>query len=182
MVKLSPPLDEEKVKSLHIGDRVLITGTIYTARDVAHQRFCQAIKDGKKLPIELKGQIIFYAGPAPAKPGRVIGSIGPTTSYRMDPCTIPLLKEGLKGMIGKGPRSEEVKRAIQEEKAIYFAAIGGTAALLAERIEKARIVAYEDLGPEAVFELEVVDFPAIVALDCYGGDLYKEGIERYKVI
>ena len=179
MIKINTPLSEELIKSLHIGDRITISGTIYTARDVAHKRFCDVLKSEKRLPIDLAGQIIFYAGPAHPRPGQVIGSIGPTTSYRMDFCTPLLLRNGLKGMIGKGPRSDEVKKVMQEVKAVYFAATGGTAAFLAKYVTKAKVVAYEDLGPEAVLELEVKDFPVIVAIDCYGGDLYEEGVKKY---
>jgi len=178
--KITVPLTDKIVEDLHIGDSVLITGVIYTGRDSAHKRLIEAIDRGEKLPIDLKGQIIYYAGPAPAKPGKPIGSIGPTTSYRMDPYAPRLIELGLKGMIGKGNRSEEVIEAIKKYKAVYFGAIGGAAALIAESVKKAEVIAYEDLGPEAIRRLEVENFPAIVVNDCYGKDLYKKGMERYR--
>ena len=177
--KITVPLTDEVIENLHIGDSVLITGIIYTARDSAHKRLIEALDRGEELPIDLKGQIIYYAGPAPAKPGKPIGSIGPTTSYRMDPYAPRLIELGLKGMIGKGNRSAEVIEAIKKYKAVYFGAIGGAAALIAESVKKAEVIAYEDLGPEAIRRLEVEDFPATVVNDCYGRDLYKEGMEKY---
>jgi len=179
--RITIPLTDEVVENLHIGDSVLISGIIYTGRDSAHKRLVDALDRGEKLPVDFKGQVIYYAGPAPAKPGRPIGSIGPTTSYRMDPYAPRLIAEGLKGMIGKGNRSEEVIEALRKHKAVYFGAIGGAAALMAKSVKKAAVVAYEDLGPEAIRRLEVEDFPAIVVNDCHGGDLYKEGMERYYV-
>ena len=173
--KITTPLKEEDIVKLNAGDTVKITGVIYTARDAAHARLVKLLEEGKELPIDVKGQIIYYVGPTPAKPGKPIGSAGPTTSYRMDAYAPRLIKEGLKGMIGKGARSEEVKKAIVSEKAVYFAAVGGAAALIAKSIKKAEIVTYEDLGAEALRRLDVVDFPAIVINDIYGGDLYKEG-------
>ena len=178
--KVILPLTDESVKSLHIGDSVLITGVIYTGRDSAHKRLIETLDQGKELPVDLRGQIIYYAGPAPAKPGNPIGSIGPTTSYRMDPYTPVLIARGLKGMIGKGNRSQEVIDAMQKYTAIYFGAIGGAAALMAKSVKKAEVVAYEDLGPEAIRRLEVEDFPAVVVNDCYGADLYREGMKRYQ--
>ncbi|MDU1910722.1 Fe-S-containing hydro-lyase [Fusobacterium sp.] len=177
--KITTPLKEEDIVKLNAGDTVKITGVIYTARDAAHARLVKLLEEGKELPIDVKGQIIYYVGPTPAKPGKPIGSAGPTTSYRMDAYAPRLIKEGLKGMIGKGARSEEVKKAIVSEKAVYFAAVGGAAALIAKSIKKAEIVTYEDLGAEALRRLEVVDFPAIVINDIYGGDLYKEGQEQW---
>ncbi|MFH1942831.1 MAG: Fe-S-containing hydro-lyase [bacterium] len=174
------PLTDEVVDGLRIGDSVLISGIIYTGRDSAHKRLVDALDRNEELPVDFAGQIIYYAGPAPAKPGKPIGSVGPTTSYRMDPYAPKLIAVGLKGMIGKGNRSEEVIQAIQKYKAVYFGAIGGAAALMAKSVKKAEVVAYEDLGPEAIRRLEVEDFPAVVVNDCHGGDLYKEGMERYR--
>ena len=176
---INAPISDEDAKSLHSGDYVYITGTIYTARDAAHARLVKLLEEGKELPIDVRGQVIYYVGPTPAKPGKPIGSAGPTTSYRMDAYAPRLIKEGLKGMIGKGARSKEVKDAIVSEKAVYFAAVGGAAALIAKSIKKAEIITYEDLGAEALRRLEVVDFPAIVINDIYGGDLYKEGQEQW---
>jgi len=176
---ITTPLTDEIIKDLHIGDSVLISGVIYTARDSAHKRLLEALERGEDLPVDIKGQIIYYAGPAPAKPGNPIGSIGPTTSYRMDPYTPDLLSRGLKGMIGKGNRSDAVVQALQDHTAVYFGAIGGAAALGAQSIKKAEFVAYEDLGPEAIRRLEVKDFPAVVVNDCYGKDIYKQGMEQY---
>lgn len=178
--RITVPLINEVVENLQIGDSVLISGIIYTGRDSAHKRLVDTLDRGDALPVDFRGQIIYYAGPAPAKPGRPIGSIGPTTSYRMDPYTPRLIAQGLKGMIGKGNRSEEVRKALQKYKAIYFGAIGGAAALMARSVKKAEIVAYEDLGPEAIRRLEVEDFPAVVVNDCHGGDLYREGMEKYR--
>jgi len=174
MIKIDTPLDDGKIIKLHAGDEVIIGGVVYTARDKAHKRFIETLRKGDKLPFDIAGQIIFYAGPAPAKPGEVIGSIGPTTSSRMDSFALELLEHGLKGMIGKGPRSKEVKEAMVEHKAVYFTATGGVAALLSQYVKRAKIVAYEDLGPEAVYELEIEDFPVVVAVDCRGNDFYVE--------
>ena len=178
--KVILPLTDESVKNLHIGDSVLITGVIYTGRDSAHKRLIETLNQGKELPVDFRGQIIYYAGPAPAKPGNPIGSIGPTTSYRMDPYAPILIARGLKGMIGKGNRSQEVIEAMQKYTAVYFGAIGGAAALMAKSVKKAEVVAYEDLGPEAIRRLEVENFPAVVVNDCYGSDLYMEGMKRYQ--
>ncbi len=177
---ISSPLDIVTVESLHAGDRVLITGTIYAARDAAHKRLVEALEKGQQLPFDLQGQSLYYMGPSPAPPGRVIGSAGPTTSGRMDSYTPRLLAAGVKGMIGKGSRSPEVKEAIKKCKAVYFAATGGAGALLASCIKKSEVVAYEDLGAEAIRRLEVVDFPAVVINDSRGGDLYEEGKSRYQ--
>lgn len=174
------PLTDDVVENLRIGDSVLISGVLYTGRDSAHKRLADTLDRGEALPVDFRGQIMYYAGPAPAKPGKPIGSVGPTTSYRMDPYAPRLIANGLKGMIGKGNRSEEVLESIQRHKAVYFGAIGGAAALMAKAVKKAEIVAYEDLGPEAIRRLEVEDFPAVVVNDCHGGDLYKEGMERYR--
>ena len=180
VIKITTPLDEEKVIQLKAGDFVNITGNIYAARDAAHKRFFELIEKGKKLPIDLKGQIIFYAGPTPTKPGHSCGSVGPTTSYRMDPYTPELLERGLKGIIGKGLRSKEVMKSIKKNKAIYFAAIGGAAALIAKSIKKSEVIAYEDLGAEAVFRFYVEDFPVIVVVDSAGNNLYETEPPKYK--
>ncbi len=177
---LTPPLTDKDIEELQIGDQVFITGTIYTARDAAHKRLVDLLEEGEELPIELRGQIIYYVGPTPAKPGQVIGSAGPTTSYRMDPYAPKLLARGLKAMIGKGSRSEEVRKAMQEYKGCYLAAVGGAAALIAKAIKEADVVAYPELGPEAIRKLKVENFPAIVVNDCRGGDLYQEGIKKYQ--
>lgn len=177
--KITTPLTEEVIADLRSGDRVEISGILYTARDAAHKRLVQMIKDGEDLPFDIKGQIIYYVGPTPAKPGKVIGSAGPTTSGRMDPYAPYLIEKGLKGMIGKGARSEEVIKTMEKHKCVYFAAIGGVAALLAKKIKRAEVIAFEDLGTEAIRILEVEDFPVIVINDIYGGDLYKEGVKKY---
>jgi len=180
VIKITTPLDEEKVIQLKTGDFVNITGNIYAARDAAHKRIIELIKKGQKLPIEIKGQIIFYAGPTPAKPGYLCASVGPTTSYRMDPYTPPLLDLGLKGMIGKGFRSKEVIDSIKKNKAVYFAAVGGAAALIARSVKKSEVIAYEGLGAEAVFRFYVEDFPAIVVVDSAGNNLYETEPPKYK--
>ncbi|MCK5145183.1 Fe-S-containing hydro-lyase [bacterium] len=177
---ITTPLTDEMVKDLKIGDSVLISGVIFTGRDSAHKRLIETLDAGEDLPVDLRGQIIYYAGPAPAKPGKPIGSIGPTTSYRMDPYAPQLLEYGLKGMIGKGNRSKPVVDAMKATCAVYFGAIGGAAALGAKTVKKAEVVAYEDLGPEAIRRLEVEDFPAVVVNDWRGGDLYKEGMAQYQ--
>lgn len=179
-MNINTPLTEEDIKKLKAGDKVNITGIIYTARDAAHARLIELINKGEELPIPIEGQIIYYVGPTPAKPGRPIGSAGPTTSYRMDPYAPLLLEKGLKGMIGKGARSREVKEAIKKYKGIYFAAVGGAAALISRSIKKAEVVAYPELGPEAIRRLEVENFPVIVINDVYGNDLYQEGVSKYK--
>ena len=179
-IRLKPPLSDEDVKKLKIGDRVVISGIIYTGRDAAHKRLFDLLKEGKDLPIDIKGQIIYYVGPTPAKPGQVFGSAGPTTSYRMDAYSPLLIEKGLKGMIGKGMRSDTVKEAMKKFKAVYFAATGGAGALLAKRVKRAEIVAYEDLGPEAIRRLEVEDLPVIVVNDIKGNDLYIEGEKKYR--
>jgi len=177
--RIRAPLDQETIDTLRAGDQVLITGTLLTARDAAHQRLVAALERGDPLPIDLRGQVIYYVGPAPARPGMVIGSAGPTTGGRMDPYTPALLRAGLRGMIGKGSRSPAVRQAIVQYGAVYFGAIGGAGALLARRISAAKVVAYEDLGPEAIYELSVVDFPVIVVNDRYGGDLYESARLTY---
>lgn len=177
--RITTPLDDETIASLRAGDQVSISGTLLTARDAAHKRLVAALDAGEPLPVDLRGQIIYYVGPAPARPGAVIGSAGPTTSGRMDPYTPRLLAAGVRGMIGKGYRGAEVREAIVRHRAVYFGAVGGSGALLARRITAADVVAYEDLGPEAIYRLTVVDFPAIVVNDCHGGDLYQDAMARY---
>jgi fumarate hydratase subunit beta len=178
-IKLTTPLSAADVERLQIGDRVLISGAIYTGRDAAHKRLTDLIQAGEPLPIDIEGQIIYYVGPSPAKPGRPVGAAGPTTSYRMDAYAPELIRLGLKGMIGKGARNQDVKDAMVKFKAVYFAAIGGAGALMAQAIKKAEIIAYEDLGPEAIRKMEVEDFPVIVVNDVRGNDLYEEGIKKY---
>jgi fumarate hydratase subunit beta len=179
-IKLTPPLTDDIIEKLKSGDRVVITGIIYTARDRAHKNMVEGLKKGEPLPFNLKGQILYYTGPTPAPPGKPIGSAGPTTSYRMDKYTTYLLDLGLKGMIGKGPRGQEVKDAIKKHKAVYFAAIGGAGALISKTIKKAEVIAYPELGAEAMMRLEVEDFPAIVVNDVYGEDLYRIGVKQYQ--
>ena len=174
------PLDEETVSKLHAGDMVYITGTVYTARDAAHKRMDEALDEGKELPFDVKNNIVYYLGPTPARENRVIGSAGPTTSGRMDKYTPRLLSMGLKGMIGKGKRSPEVKKAIVENKAVYFAAIGGAGALLSKAIISSETIAYDDLGTEAIRKLEVVDLPAIVVIDSEGSDLYETAAGKFE--
>jgi fumarate hydratase subunit beta len=177
--RITTPLTAEKVKDLKAGDTVLISGTIYTARDAAHKRLVDLLDKGEKLPIDVKDQIIYYVGPTPAKPGHALGSAGPTTSYRMDPYAPRLLDQGLKGMIGKGLRSNEVVESMKKNTAVYFAAIGGAAALIGKAVEKAEIMAYEDLGSEAIRKLEVKDLPVVVVIDCEGNNLYEKGQQEY---
>jgi len=169
---LRTPLTDEAVAELRAGDRVAISGILYAARDATHRAMVEALEGGEELPVDLRGQVIYYMGPTPARPGRVLGAAGPTTASRMDPYTPRLLDEGLKGMIGKGRRGPEVVEAIAEHGAVYFAAIGGAGALLSGRIKKAEVAAYPDLGPEALLRLEVEEFPAVVAVDSKGGDVY----------
>jgi fumarate hydratase subunit beta len=164
---------------LQVGDRVYLSGTLYTARDAAHKRIVEALERGDPPPFDLRGQVIYYVGPTPATPGRVIGSAGPTTSIRMDAYTPRLLERGLKATIGKGYRTEPVVEAMRRYKAVYLIAVGGAGALLAKRIRSARVIAYEDLGTEAVRELEVEDFPTVVANDIHGGDIFREGPKAY---
>lgn len=178
-IRLDAPFDKEKLKELRAGDSVLITGTIYTARDQAHKRLVEMLHRGETLPFEIPGSIIYYVGPTPAKPGRPIGSAGPTTSYRMDPYAPELLDLGQAGMIGKGPRSAEVKEAIIRNGAVYFAAIGGAAALIARSVISSEVIAFEDLGAEAIRKLEVRDFPATVVIDAEGRDQYQIGRGEY---
>ena len=173
-VAINTPLTDDICQSLRAGDRVLLTGAIFSARDMAHQRMMEAMAQGNPLPFPLTGETIFYAGPAPTRPGMTIGAIGPTTSSRMDPFTPTLLKMGLKGMIGKGMRTLAVREAINQHHAVYLGAVGGIASLLAQRVQAASWVAYRDLGPEGIMRLQVIDFPLVVINDCHGGDLYRK--------
>jgi len=179
--KLTTPLSDEVIQQLKAGDNVLISGVIFTGRDAAHKKLFDLIEKGEKLPIDLRGQIIFYVGPTPARPGKPIGSAGPTTSYRMDAFAPKLHELGLKASIGKGSRNLEVKEALKKYKAVYLAVTGGAAALVAKAIKKSAVVAYPELGPEAIMRLEVEDFPAQVINDMYGGDMYEEGRRKYEV-
>ena len=178
-VRITTPLTREAVRELKAGDSCLISGVIYTARDAAHKRLCELVAEGKELPLDVKDAIIYFVGPTPAKEGQAIGSAGPTTSYRMDAYSPTLIAEGLTGMIGKGKRGPEVVAAMKEHGAVYFGAIGGCGALLSKCIKKAEIVAYEDLGAEAIRRLEVEDFPAIVIIDSEGNNLYETGRAAY---
>ncbi len=177
---LTTPLTDEAISGLKAGDEVTITGVLYTARDAAHKRMVQTLAGGEKLPFDIKGQIIYYVGPTPPRPGQAVGSAGPTTSMRMDPLTPPLLEAGLKGVIGKGGRGQGVREALRKHRAIYFGAIGGTSALLSKHIKKAEMVAYEDLGTEAVRMLCVEEFPVIVVNDIYGNDLLEQGRDEWR--
>ena len=178
-VSVKTPLTREEAKKLKAGDSCLISGVIYTARDAAHKRLCELLKDGKELPLDIKDSIIYFVGPTPAKPGEAIGSAGPTTSYRMDAYSPALIKEGQTGMIGKGKRGPEVVEAMNKHGAVYFGAIGGCGALLSKCIKKAEIVAYDDLGAEAIRRLEVEEFPVIVIIDSDGNNLYETGKLNY---
>jgi fumarate hydratase subunit beta len=179
-IKITAPFNERTVAALKAGDRVLISGTVYTARDAAHKLMVKQLEQGDKLPFNIMGQVIYYVGPTPAKPGQITGSAGPTTSGRMDTYTPSLLDLGLKGMIGKGYRNKEVKDSIIKNKAIYFGAIGGSGALIARTIKSVEIIAYEDLGTEAIRKMVLEDFPAVVINDMYGNDWYEQGKEKYK--
>ncbi|MBU4487286.1 MAG: Fe-S-containing hydro-lyase [Candidatus Delongbacteria bacterium] len=179
-VYLKTPIDSKDLTDLQIGDKVFITGTIYTARDAAHKRLVQLLDKGEKLPFDPQGQAIYYVGPAPTPPGKAIGSAGPTTSYRMDPYAPALMDAGIKAMIGKGERSKPVIESMIKNKAVYLAAIGGAAVVIAESIKKSEIIAYEDLGAEAIRKLEVENFPCIVANDINGNDIFVEGVKKYK--
>lgn len=178
-IHLTPPLTDPAVRGLVVGDLVLVSGIIYTARDAAHKRLVELLDQGEELPVDFRGQILYYVGPSPARPGRVIGAAGPTTSTRMDAYTPTLLQLGLKAMIGKGKRSPEVIAALKEHTAVYLGATGGAGALIAKCVIAAEVVAFPDLGPEAIHRLEVQDFPAMVVNDCHGGDLYELGRREY---
>ncbi|MFP4082999.1 MAG: Fe-S-containing hydro-lyase [Candidatus Aminicenantes bacterium] len=177
--RIKTPVSDEKIAQLKAGDRIYITGYLYTGRDSAHKKLIQLVKEGKDLPADLKGQFIYYVGPTPARPGKPIGSAGPTTSYRMDSYAPTLHAMGLKGTIGKGSRSEEVKAALKKHKAVYLAAVGGAGALISKSIQDSEVIAYPELGPEAIRKVKVKDFPCIVINDMYGGDLYQEGKKQY---
>ena len=180
-VSITSPIDAEVIDKLKAGDQVLISGVVYVGRDAAHQRLVEALDRGDKLPFDIEGQTIYYMGPSPTKPGHVIGSAGPTTSGRMDAYTPRLLSVGLRAMIGKGARTDAVKEAIKQYKAVYLAAVGGAGALTSKSIIKSDVIAYEELGPEAVLRLEVKNFPAVVINDSHGGDLYQEGKAKYRI-
>jgi len=179
---IETPVTDEFIEKLRVGDYLYITGNLYTGRDAAHKKLIELIKKGKGLPFDLKGQFIYYVGSTPPRPGKPIGSAGPTTSYRMDLYAPKLYSLGIKGTIGKGCRSKEVKESLKKYKAVYLAAIGGVGALISKSIEKAEIIAYLELGPEAIYRLKVKDFPSIVINDIYGGDLYEEGKHKHKNI
>ena len=169
------PLSDESIEKLRAGDYVYLTGAIYTARDAAHKRMIGALQSGEPLPVDIRGQTIYYVGPTPAKPGQITGSAGPTTAMRMDPFTLPLLEAGLKGIIGKGGRGPQVREALQKHRAVYFLAIGGAGAILSKQIRHVEVVAYEELGTEAIRRMEVEEFPVIVCNDIHGGDLPAQG-------
>ena len=178
--RIALPLTDETVANLKAGDDVLLSGIMYVGRDSAHKRIVEALDQGKPLPFDIRGQTIYYMGPSPAKPGQAIGSAGPTTSGRMDSYSPRLMAEGLRGMVGKGMRTPAVKEAMKKYRAVYFAAIGGAGALISKAIKKSDVIAYEELGAEALLRIEVADFPAIVINDIYGGDLYEEGKAKYR--
>lgn len=182
LIRLSTPLTDENVENLRIGQRVLLSGVLYTARDAAHKKLIELLDRGEPLPFDIKGQTIYYAGPSPTKPGQVIGSAGPTTAGRMDIYTPRLLSLGLKGMIGKGKRSPEVIKAIKQFKSVYFTTVGGAAAYISQKSVKCRVLAFPELGPEAIHELYVENFPVIVVNDTLGGDLYDEEIRTYSTL
>lgn len=179
-INISTPLTRDVIAKLKAGDEVLLSGTIFTARDEAHRKLCELIGRGRRVPINLKGAVIYYAGPTPPRPGRAIGACGPTTSSRMDPFTPALIRLGISGMIGKGHRSEEVRKAIKKHACVYFLATGGLGALLASRVRSARVILFRELGPEAVYKLEVRDFPLIVGIDPKGRDLYETARRKKK--
>ena len=178
--RIALPLTDDTLQGLRAGDDVLLSGTMYVGRDSAHKRIVEALDQGKPLPFDIRGQTIYYMGPSPAKPGQALGSAGPTTSGRMDSYSPRLMAEGLRGMVGKGMRTPAVKEAMKKYRAVYFAAIGGAGALISKAIKKSDVIAYEELGAEALLRIEVADFPAIVINDIYGGDLYEEGKAKYK--
>ena len=178
-IKITTPLTREQARQLKSGDSVLLSGVIYTARDAAHKRLCELVEQGKELPLDVKDSIIYFVGPTPARPGQAIGSAGPTTSYRMDAYSPTMIEQGQTGMIGKGKRSPEVVAAMKKHGAVYFGAIGGCGALLSKCIKKAEVIAYDDLGAEAIRRLEVEDFPVIVIIDAEGNNLYETGRKAY---
>ena len=181
-IKVTTPLNEEVISKWRSGDKILISGIIYTGRDAAHKRLVELIDKGESLPFDVKGQIIYFVGPTPARPGRAVGSAGPTTSYRMDAYSPRLIERGLKGMIGKGSRSKEVIEAMMKHKCVYMAAVGGAGALISRCIKSSEIIAYDDLGPEAIRKMEVENLPVIVVNDTSGNDLYQEGIKKYRKV
>ena len=178
-IRVTAPMSREQARTLKSGDSVLLSGVIYTARDAAHKRLCELVEQGKELPLDVKDSIIYFVGPTPARPGEAIGSAGPTTSYRMDAYSPTMIQQGQTGMIGKGKRNEEVIAAMKEHGAVYFGAIGGCGALLSKCIKKAEVIAYDDLGAEAIRRLEVEDFPVIVIIDSEGNNLYETGRAAY---
>lgn len=179
MIELKSPFKKEELEKLVCGDTISISGVLYTGRDAAHKRMIEAINNNEKLPFDVDGQGIYYVGPTPSKPNEIIGSAGPTTSYRMDDLTVPLLDRGLKVMIGKGKRSEKVIEGMKKNGAVYFAAIGGAGAYISSAIKKCEVIAYDDLGPEAVRRLEVENLQLIVAIDAYGNSIYEQGREEF---
>lgn len=179
--KIMLPLKDEDIKSLRAGDSVLLSGSLITGRDAAHKRLYSLLEKGERLPVEIEGEVIYYVGPAPAKPGYAVGPAGPTSSYRMDKYTPALLDRGLRGMIGKGARTEPVLAAIKRNRAVYFAAVGGAAALISRSIKRSKVLAYEDLGTEAIYCFDVEDFPAIVVVDSYGGNVYETEPKKYNL-
>jgi fumarate hydratase subunit beta len=181
-IKVTTPLNEDVISKWRSGDKILISGIIYTGRDAAHKRLVELIDKGESLPFDVKGQIIYFVGPTPARPGRAVGSAGPTTSYRMDAYSPRLIEKGLKGMIGKGSRSKEVIEAMMKHKCVYMTAVGGAGALISRCIKSSEIIAYDDLGPEAIRKMKVENFPVIVVNDTSGNDLYQEGIKKYRKV
>lgn len=178
--RITTPVSDDVIAKMRAGDRVFITGYLYTGRDSAHKKLIDLVKEGKQLPIDIKGQFIYYVGPTPTRPGKPIGSAGPTTSYRMDSYTPTLHSLGLKGTIGKGSRSQEVRESLKKNNAVYLAAVGGAGALISKSIEGSEVIAYPELGPEAIMRVKVRDFPCIVINDMYGADLYEEGIKKFR--
>jgi fumarate hydratase subunit beta len=179
-VRITTPITDDDVSQLKIGDHVRITGTVYTARDAAHNRMIESLNKGEALPLDIKGQLIYYTGPTPARPGRATGAFGPTTSMRMDPFTPPLLAAGMKACMGKGNRGPEVQAALKEHHAVYFMAIGGAGAMLSQYVKSLEVIAYEDLGTESLKRVVVEDFPAVVMDDCEGRDLLNEGRKQWR--
>ncbi|MCF7930822.1 MAG: Fe-S-containing hydro-lyase [Acholeplasmataceae bacterium] len=182
MMKLKTPITPKDIMKMRAGDIVYISGTIFTGRDAAHKKMVETLNQGEQLPVDFDGQVIYYTGPTPAKPDRPIGSCGPTSSYRMDAYSVPLMKKGLKVMIGKGDRSDDFILDMINEQAVYLQAVGGAGALLSRCVIKSEIIAYKELGPEAIYQLEVKDFPAIVTYDIYGGNLIKDQVKKYQTI
>lgn len=180
VIEITTPLTDEVIAGLHCGDMVSITGAVYTGRDAAHKRMADALAAGQELPVDWRNQVIYYAGPTPAKPGNVIGSCGPTTSGRMDAYSPMMMEQGLKGMIGKGPRSQDVVDAMVAHNVVYFAAVGGAAALIASSVKECEVIAYDDLGPEAIRRLRVEGYPCIVAIDSQGNSIYEQGVAQFR--